>query len=72
MSTKLSIEVFLCVESDYTLWNIFFKSDDTLTRLLRHTKITFASSSVASPNIQSRYANFFVFIDCENNQFLKK
>jgi hypothetical protein len=30
------------------------------------------SSSVASPTIKSRYANIFVFIDCENNQFLKK
>ena len=29
-------------------------------------------SSVASPKIQSCYANIFVFIDCENNQFLKK
>ena len=29
-------------------------------------------SDVASPNIQSRYANFFVFIDYENNKFLKK
>ena len=32
----------------------------------------FQSCGVASPNIQSRYANFFVFIDCENNKFLKK
>jgi hypothetical protein len=30
------------------------------------------SSSVASPTIWSRYANIFMFIDCENNQFLKK
>ena len=30
------------------------------------------SSSVASPKIQSCYANMYVFIDCENNQFLKK
>ena len=30
------------------------------------------SSSVASLTIKSRYANIFVFIDCENNQFLKK
>ena len=29
-------------------------------------------SSVASLTINSRYANIFVFIDCENNQFLKK
>ena len=29
-------------------------------------------SGVASPKIQSRYANVRVFIDCENNQFLKK
>ena len=29
-------------------------------------------SGVASPKIQSRYANVLVFIDCENNQFLKK
>ena len=30
------------------------------------------TGSVASPTIESRYANIFVFIDCENNQFLKK
>ena len=30
------------------------------------------ASSVASPKIQSCYANVFVFTDCENNQFLKK
>ena len=29
-------------------------------------------SSVASLTIKSRYANISVFIDCENNQFLKK
>ena len=29
-------------------------------------------SSVASVTIKCRYANIFVFIDCENNQFLKK
>ena len=29
-------------------------------------------SNVASPTIKSRYANIFMFIDCENNQFLKK
>ena len=29
-------------------------------------------SSVASLTIKSRYANIFVFLDCENNQFLKK
>ena len=29
-------------------------------------------SSVASLTIKSRYANVFVFIDCENNQFLNK
>ena len=29
-------------------------------------------SSVASPIIQSRYANIFLFIDCEDNQFLEK
>ena len=29
-------------------------------------------SSVASLTIMSRYANIFVSIDCENNQFLKK
>ena len=27
---------------------------------------------VKQPTISSRYANIFVFIDCENNQFLKK
>ena len=30
------------------------------------------SSSVASPTIKSRYANIFIGITCENNQFLKK
>ena len=30
------------------------------------------NSSVASLTIKSRYANILVFIDCENNQFLKK
>jgi hypothetical protein len=30
------------------------------------------TGSVASPTIESLYANIFVFIDCENNQFLKK
>ena len=29
-------------------------------------------SSVASLTIKSRHANIFVFVDCENNQFLKK
>ena len=30
------------------------------------------SSNVASLTIKSHYANIFVFIDCENNQFLMK
>jgi hypothetical protein len=30
------------------------------------------SSGEASPTIWSCYANISVFIDCENNQFLKK
>ena len=29
-------------------------------------------SSVASLTIKSRYANISVFIDCKNNEFLKK
>ena len=28
--------------------------------------------SIASLAIYSRYVNIFVFIDCENNQFIKK
>jgi hypothetical protein len=30
------------------------------------------ASSVTSPTIYCRYANIFVFIDCENNQFQKE
>ena len=30
------------------------------------------NSGAASPKIQSHYANVFVLIVCENNQFLKK
>ena len=29
-------------------------------------------SSVASPRINSRYANIFMFIDCENNELFKE
>ena len=39
---------------------------------LKLAKVTPIYSGVASPNIQSRYANFFVFIhfiDCKNNIF---
>jgi hypothetical protein len=42
-------------------------SGKSLTYSKNHT-----GSSIASPTILSRYANISVFIDCENNQFLKK
>ena len=38
----------------------------------KNTDLVVVTSSVASLKIKSRYANIFVFIDCENNQFLKK
>ena len=61
------------MDSEKKLFSEEMNNNNVLTThpVVYLSKSELMRSSVASPTISSRQANICVFIDCENNQFLK-